>query len=153
MLDIGSVLEYARKVKEDVGPPGLIVIDSFQMLPHARGSEESISFMLKALKFTAKALNAPVLVLSRLNSPIEGREDKRPILNDIPNHDVVVPQCDVVLSIHRDEVYNDESNEKGIAEIIIHKQNVGAMSMIRLSFHGQCARFDDISSIYTELQH
>lgn len=152
LLDIESVLECARKVKEDAGPPGLIVIDDFQMLPHARGSDESISFMLKKLKLTAKVLNVPVLVLAELSRVIEDREDKRPILSDIPNHDVVVPQCDVVLSIYRDEVYNFDSNDNGVTEIRILKQNNGGMSMIKLYFHGEYARFDDMPSAYTELQ-
>jgi replicative DNA helicase len=143
----------ARRVARTHGQLGLIVVDYLQLM-HIPGFKENrtaeiteISCSLKAL---AKELKAPVLALSQLNRSLEQRGDKRPIMSDLRESGSLEQDADVILFIYRDEVYNEDSPDKGIAEIIIAKQRNGPIGKIKLTFLGCYTRFESFaSSIYS----
>lgn len=128
---------------------GLIVIDYLQLMQVAGKSENratEISEISRSLKALAKELNVPVIALSQLNRSLEQRPNKRPIMSDLRESGAIEQDADVILFIYRDEVYNKEdSDQKGIAEVIIGKQRNGPIGTVRLTFLGQYTRFENFT--------
>lgn len=126
---------------------GLIVIDYLQLMQVAGKSENratEISEISRSLKALAKELNVPVVALSQLNRSLEQRPNKRPIMSDLRESGAIEQDADLIVFIYRDEVYNPEDSEhKGIAEVIIGKQRNGPIGTIRLTFLGQYTRFEN----------
>ena len=138
----------ARRITREHGPLGLIVIDYLQLMqvPGFRENRTTeISTISRALKSLAKELNVPVVALSQLNRSLEQRPNKRPIMADLRESGAIEQDADVIAFIYRDEVYNDNSPEKGIAEIIIAKQRNGPIGTVRLTFLGQYTRFENFA--------
>jgi replicative DNA helicase len=138
----------ARRLKAERGLD-LVVIDYLQ-LAHADGEverrEQEISEISRGLKGLAKELDIPVVTLSQLNRGPEARADKRPMLSDLRESGAIEQDADLIGFIYRDEVYNKESEDEGIAELIIAKQRNGPTGTIRLQFEGRYARFGSLSS-------
>lgn len=136
----------ARRVARVHGQLGLIVVDYLQLM-QVPGFKENrtteITEISRALKALAKELNAPVVALSQLNRGLEQRNDKRPVMSDLRESGALEQDADVILFIYRDEVYNEESPNKGIAEIIISKQRNGPIGKIKLTFLGRYTRFEN----------
>ncbi len=139
----------ARRIKRDHGSLGLIVIDYLQLM-QTHGSKENrateISEISRGLKALAKELNVPVIALSQLNRGLEQRPNKRPIMSDLRESGAIEQDADLIVFIYRDEVYNEESPDKGTAEIIIGKQRNGPIGMSRLTFIGQYTKFENFIS-------
>jgi replicative DNA helicase len=133
----------ARQLSQQCRRIGLILVDSMQLMSARPGAENSAIEVSRNLKALAKELNCPVFVLSQLNCTLEQRPNKRPVLSDLPESDAIEPIADVILFIYRDEVYNADSQDKKIAEIIIGKQRNGPTGTIRLTFADECRRFDN----------
>ncbi|OPX21124.1 MAG: replicative DNA helicase [Desulfobacca sp. 4484_104] len=145
-----TVLEIrakCRRLKAE-GILGLVIIDYLQLMRGRKelGSrEQEISEISRSLKALAKELNVPVLALSQLNRRVEDRPNKRPQLADLRESGAIEQDADVVLFIYRDEVYKEDSPEKGTAEISIGKQRNGPTGKFKLAYRDKFTRFDDFA--------
>jgi len=138
----------ARRLKREHGL-GMIVIDYLQLMQVPGGKENratEISEISRGLKALAKELDVPVIALSQLNRGLEQRTDKRPIMSDLRESGAIEQDADVIIFIYRDEVYNEDSEHKGTAEIIVGKQRNGPIGMRRLTFLGQYTRFENFAN-------
>ncbi|HEU0276671.1 MAG TPA: replicative DNA helicase [Rhodanobacteraceae bacterium] len=144
-LSPGELRSRARRMMREHGL-GLVVIDYLQLM-QVPGNKENrateISEISRNLKAMAKELNVPVIALSQLNRALEQRNDKRPVMSDLRESGAIEQDADLILFIYRDEVYNKESNHKGIAEIIIGKQRNGPIDTVKLTFLGQYTKFEN----------
>ena len=156
-IDEGSALNSyevrarARRLHRQQGKLGLIVIDYIQLMSSA--NEQSgenrateVSEISRSLKALAKELNVPVVALSQLNRSVESRPDKRPMMSDLRESGAIEQDADVIMFIYRDEVYNPETAEKGVAEILLSKQRNGPTGTVKLTFLGQYTRFENYAN-------
>jgi len=135
----------ARRLKRQHGL-GLIVIDYLQLMQVHGGSENratEISEISRSLKAMAKELKVPVIALSQLNRSLEQRPDKRPVMSDLRESGAIEQDADLIVFIYRDEVYNEDSPQKGVAEIIIAKQRNGPIGKSMLTFLGKYTKFEN----------
>jgi replicative DNA helicase len=149
-----EVRARARRLKRENKDLGLIVLDYLQLM-QAPGVGDNrtaeISAISRSLKALAKELNVPVMALSQLNRSLEQRTNKRPIMSDLRESGAIEQDADLIVFIYRDEVYNEDSTDKGTAEIIIGKQRNGPIGTFRLTFLGQYTKFENyIQDIYSD---
>ncbi|HWR95186.1 MAG TPA: replicative DNA helicase [Arenimonas sp.] len=137
----------ARRLKRE-HDLGLIVVDYLQLM-QVPGNKENrateISEISRSLKALAKELDIPIIALSQLNRGLESRTDKRPIMSDLRESGGIEQDADIILFIYRDEYYNKDSAEKGLAEIIISKHRNGSTGSFKLKFFGEYTRFDNLA--------
>jgi replicative DNA helicase len=146
-LSPGELRSRCRRLAREHGL-GLIVVDYLQLM-QVHGSQENrateISEISRSLKALAKELNVPVLALSQLNRSLESRNDKRPVMSDLRESGAIEQDADVIMFIYRDEVYDEDSADKGIAEIIIGKQRNGPIGIRKLRFFGEYTTFENLA--------
>jgi replicative DNA helicase len=156
-IDEGSALNSyevrarARRLHRQQGKLGLIVIDYIQLMSSANEQSTEnrateVSEISRSLKALAKELNVPVVALSQLNRSVESRPDKRPMMSDLRESGAIEQDADVIMFIYRDEVYNPETAEKGVAEILLSKQRNGPTGTVKLTFLGQYTRFENYAN-------
>lgn len=138
----------ARRVKREYGEIGMIVVDYLQLM-QVKGTTENrvgeISEISRSLKQLAREFECPVIALSQLNRSLEQRPNKRPVMSDLRESGAIEQDADVITFIYRDEVYHEDSAEKGIAEIIIGKHRNGPIGTVRLAFIGKHTRFENFA--------
>ncbi|WP_137297076.1 replicative DNA helicase [Psychromonas sp. SP041] len=148
-LNVTELRMTAAKVHK-VTPLKMIMVDYIQLMnaKDTKISEENralvISHITSNLKKLSKELGVPVVALSQLNRNLEQRVDKRPVNSDLKESGAIEQDADVILFLYRDEIYNEDSQDKGIAEIIIGKQRAGALGTVRLGFNGSSSRFESL---------
>ncbi len=138
----------ARRLFRQHGELGLIVIDYLQLMSSSSQGENratEISEISRSLKGLAKELKVPVIALSQLNRSLEQRPNKRPVMSDLRESGAIEQDADVILFIYRDEVYNPDTQDKGMAELIIGKQRNGPIGKVDLTFLGEYTRFESFA--------
>lgn len=146
-----EVRSRARRLTREHGQLGLIVIDYLQLMQSPASGDnrvQQISDISRGLKALAKELNVPVIALSQLNRNLEQRPNKRPVMSDLRESGAIEQDADLIIFVYRDEVYHEDSPDKGIAEVIIGKQRNGPLGTVRLTFLGQYTRFENFAGIY-----
>jgi replicative DNA helicase len=146
-----EVRARARRLKREHGDLALIVLDYLQLMqaPDSRENRVAeISAISRSLKALAKELDIPVIALSQLNRSLEQRPNKRPVMSDLRESGAIEQDADLIVFIYRDEVYHEDSKDKGVAEIIIAKQRNGPIGTVRLTFLGKYTKFENFVDNY-----
>jgi len=151
LLNMMEIRSKARRLKSRHPNLGLIIVDYLQLLTplHRRESDgrvQEVSEMSRNLKILARDLDVPILALSQLSRAVEQRTDKRPILSDLRESGSIEQDSDLVVFIYRDDYYNEESDQQGLAEVILAKHRNGPTDHIRLSFLKRYAKFTDLAA-------
>lgn len=143
MLTVMDIRGKARRLKAR-GGLGLIVVDYLQLMSGRNGAENrqvEVSEISRGLKILARELEVPIVALSQLSRNLETRTDKRPLLADLRESGSLEQDADVVMFIYRDEVYNQDSTERGMAEILVAKHRNGPIGVEKLAFLDRYSRF------------
>lgn len=148
-LTITQLRSKARRLRAEHPNLGLLIIDYLQLMQGTGGAKESreqaIANISRGMKILAKELEIPVIALSQLNRSLESRTDKRPMPSDLRESGSIEQDADIIMFIYRDEVYNQDSPDKGVAEIIIAKQRAGPIGTVKLAFIGQHVLFQNLA--------
>ena len=148
-----SVMEMrskCRKLKMEHGID-LILIDYLQLMSgsSSENRQQEVSEISRSIKALAKEMQCPVIALSQLSRAPEQRADHRPMLSDLRESGSIEQDADVVMFLYRDEYYNKESDDRGIAECIIAKQRNGPVGTVKMAWLGQYSRFGDLEVVHT----
>ncbi len=142
-----------RRLVREHGNPGMIMVDYLQLMQIVGASEgrtQVISEISRSLKALAKQFDCPVIALSQLNRGVEQRPNKRPMNSDLRESGAIEQDADVILFIYRDDYYNEDSPEKGVAELILGKQRNGEVGTCRAAFIGKYTRFENLAPEYLQ---
>jgi replicative DNA helicase len=144
-LNVFEMRSRCRRIKREHGLD-LVVID-YLTLVSGKGENETdrITKISRSLKLLARDLGVPVLLVSQLNRAVDARQDKRPMMSDLRQSGAIEQDADLILFIYRDEIYNQDSPHKGIAEIIVAKNRHGKLGTVYLDFNGEFCRFDNLT--------
>jgi replicative DNA helicase len=139
----------ARRLARQYGQLGLVMVDYLQLMSGTGSGGENrateVAEISRSLKALAKELNVPVIALSQLSREVEKRTDKKPIMSDLRESGAIEQDADVILFIHREDRYDPDSPNKGMAEIIIGKQRNGPIGSVTLTFLGQYTKFENFA--------
>jgi replicative DNA helicase len=140
----------ARRLHRQCGKLGLIVIDYIQLMTGSTSASENrateISEISRSIKALAKELECPVIALSQLSRKVEERNDKRPLMSDLRESGAIEQDADIIMMMYRDEYYNKDTKDPGVAEVIIAKHRNGPTDTVRLTFLGEYTKFQNFAS-------
>jgi replicative DNA helicase len=143
ILTITSMRSQCRRVKRKHGL-SMIVLDYIQLMTHNKANDvDGLTDISRGLKLIAKELNVPVIALSQLNRSCDSRPDKRPLMPDLRSSGSIEQDADIILMVYRDEVYNPDSDRKGIAELLIRKNRNGGLKDVLTTFIPEFTRFEN----------
>ena len=145
-ISISELRSKCRKLKLEK-KLGLVIIDYLQLMSGGGRSEsrqQEVSEISRSLKALAREINCPVIALSQLSRAVEQRPDKRPMLSDLRESGAIEQDADMVIFIYRDEYYNRNTEEPGVAELIIGKQRNGPTGTVKLKWMGQIQKFGNL---------
>jgi len=149
-IKVKEILAKSKKIKENegLGELGLIVVDYIQMMdgPNKESRDKELSKIVLDLKEMAKVLDVPVVLMSQLSRDIEKRENYRPMLSDLRETQGLEAHSDVVIMLYRDEYYHPETEERGIAELIVTKHRNGPVGTVKLLFEPQYTRYRNLAA-------
>ncbi len=149
-IKVKEIFSKSRKIKEKkgLGKLGLIIVDYIQMMdsPNKKSRDKELSKIVLDLKEMAKALDVPVVLMSQLSRDIEKRENCRPMLCDLRETQGLEAHADVVIMLYRDEYYHPETEERGIAELIVTKHRHGPVGTVKLLFEPQFTRYRNLAA-------
>ena len=147
-IKVKEMLSKSRRIKEKVGlgELGLVVVDYIQMMdsPNKESRDKELSKIMFELKKMAKALDVPIVLMSQLSRDVERRENHRPMLCDLRDSEGFENHSDLVIMLYRDEYYQPETEDRGIAELIVTKQKNGPIGTVKLLFEPQFTRYRNL---------
>src|SRR6202048_3081289 len=149
-LTVMEIRAKARRLKSRLGTLGCIVVDYLQLMSgrhNAENRQVEVSEISRGLKILARELEVPVIALSQLSRNLEARADKRPVLADLRASGSLEQDADVVMFLYRDEIYNDESPDRGTAEVIVSKHRNGPTGVTQLAFLDHYTRFANMARV------
>lgn len=145
-----SIFELRAKCRRlaKSGGLGCVIVDYLQLMRvkgRIESREREIAEISMGLKALAKELNIPVVALSQLNRSLEARQDKRPVLSDLRESGSIEQDADIIMFLYRDEVYHPDTDQPGIAEVIISKHRAGPTGLVKLAFLNEYTRFENLA--------
>tara|TARA_Y100001963_G_scaffold156382_1_gene249822 strand:+ start:2078 stop:3433 length:1356 start_codon:yes stop_codon:yes gene_type:complete len=144
----GQSIAQVRSKCRQVVDLGLVVVDYLQLMRGTQSKngnrEQEIASISRGLKGLAKELNIPVLALAQINRGVESRVDKRPLMGDLRESGAIEQDADVIMFLYRDEVYNPEPENQGLAELLIRKHRNGSTGDVKLGWRKEFTRFDNL---------
>src|SRR5690242_9266252 len=149
-INMMEIRSKARRLKARHPDLGLLVVDYMQLMTSGGTAEnrvQEVAQISRSLKILARDLEVPIIALSQLSRAVEQRTDKRPILSDLRESGSIEQDADLVAFIYRDEYYNDESDQQGLAEVIVSKHRNGPTDALKLSFLKRYAKFADLAAV------
>jgi replicative DNA helicase len=147
-INLMEIRSKSRRLKSRHPDLGLIIVDYLQLMTSGGSVEnrvQEVSQISRSLKMLARDLDTPILALSQLSRAVEQRTDKRPLLSDLRESGSIEQDADVVAFVYRDEYYNEESDQQGLAEVIVSKHRNGPTDSVKLSFLKRYAKFADLA--------
>ena len=147
-LSTSELRANARRLARQYGRLGLIVVDYLQLMSTSSSGDENrataVGEISRGLKMLAKELKCPVIALSQLSRGVESRTDKRPMMSDLRESGAIEQDADIIMFIYRDDYYNKESKEPGVAEVIISKHRNGPTGTVKLAFLKPLTKFENL---------
>ena len=149
-INVKEMLRKCRKIKkkQGLGKLGLVLVDYIQMMegPNKESRDKELSKIVLDLKEMAKALDVPVVLMSQLSRDVEKRKNHRPMLCDLRETQGLEAHADVIIMLYRDEFYDPETEDPGIAELIVTKHRNGPIGTVKLLFEPQFIRYRNLAA-------
>ncbi len=147
-VTVMEIRSKARRLQAKVGQLGMVVVDYIQLMSgrsNAENRQVEVAEISRGLKILARELQCPVVALAQLNRSLEQRADKRPMLSDLRESGSLEQDADVVVFLYRDELYNNETTDRGTAEVLVAKHRAGPTGMVRLAFLDHFTKFANMA--------